>query len=449
MPNAWVAVDAGIDPLSWARLLRRAYRRVRDGAADGPASGIIRPIVAASWARSVRAGVHPRERPPMQMEPREARKAFRRHPLAPLLPAVQAVLVDVASYAHQVVAIADAQGMILWTGGNAQTLAAAERAHLMRGMLWSEEVTGTNAIGTSLVLDHPVQIFSAEHFKEVLHNWSSAAAPIHDPETRRTLGAVSLSGPFKAAHPHGFSLVVAAAHIAEAQLAHEAEQRDVRLKVEYLERAHDDDADPSAVVNRGGRVLLATPHGWLGSRLRLAADGTPIAPCAEDVTIEALHGGDGFYVRRVTPASRPAGRPRLRIEALGRDRADGTLAHRPFRFTPRHSEILVILAQHPDGLDEDALAAELYGSAIKTVTIRAEISRLRKLLGPVVKTRPYRLAADVSADFLDVEALVARGDIAAATAECPGPLLPGSGAPAVVATRERIEAALQSAPLGA
>ena len=27
MPNAWVAVDAGIDPLSWARLLRQAYRR--------------------------------------------------------------------------------------------------------------------------------------------------------------------------------------------------------------------------------------------------------------------------------------------------------------------------------------------------------------------------------------------------------------------------------------
>ena len=52
----------------------------------------------------------------------------------------------------------------------------------------------------------------------------------------------------------------------------------------------------------------------------------------------------------------------------------------------------MILAQHPDGVTEQDLASALYGTPIKSVTIRAEISRLHKLLGPVIRTRPYRIA---------------------------------------------------------
>jgi hypothetical protein len=450
MPNTWVAVDAGIDPLSWARLLRQAYRRTLESPDEPCApSSIIRPVVAESWGRSERAAVPPRERPPIILEREEARRRLQRHRLAPLLPLIQTVLVDVARYAHQVVAIADPEGLILWTAGHCETLEAAERAHLMPGVLWSEEATGTNAIGTALALDHPVQIFSAEHFKEMLHNWSGSAAPIHDPETGATIGVVSLSGSFKAAHPHGFSLVVAATHIVEVHLSHEAAQRDERLKLEYMELLHDDGSEASAVLNPGGRVLLATPVGWLGSRLRLSPEGVPLAPATEEVTIESIRCGEGFMVRRGGDEAEGRPRPELRLEALGRERVHGCVGGRAFSFTPRHGEILVILAHHPEGLDECALGRALHGEAIKEVTVRAEISRLRKLLGAIVKTRPYRLAADVSADFLDVEALVRADVIEAAGERCPGSLLPSSKAPAIVALRDRIDTALRGSSVPA
>jgi hypothetical protein len=278
----------------------------------------------------------------------------------------------------------------------------------------------------------------------VLHSGSSAAAPIHDPETGATIGIVSLSGSFKRAHPHGFSMVVAAAHIVEVHLSHEAAQRDERLKVEYLELVRQNGAEASAVINPGGRVLLSSPIGWLGSRLRLSADGVPLAPATEEVTIESLNGGGGFFVHRGAAGAEGASRPELRLIALGRDRVEGAVGGRAFKFTPRHGEILVILAHHPDGLDEAELGRALHGEAIKEVTVRAEISRLRKLLGSIVKTRPYRLAADVSADFLELESLLDTGAVDAATARYDGPLLACSKAPAVVAVRERIDAAMRA-----
>ena len=450
MPNAWVAIDAGVDPLPWARLLRQAYqRRVQAPAELGAPSSIIRPVVAESWRRSEAAGVSPRDRPPIVLDAAGARRRLQHHPLKALLPLIETVLVSVARYAGQVVAITDADGLILWTAGSAEDLATAERVHHMPGASWGERTSGTNAIGTSLVLDHPVQIFSAEQFKEVLHNWSSAAAPIHEPESDKTIGALSLSGPLTAAHPHGFSLVVAAARIVEVHLVHDAAQRDEHLKLEYLEITHGDGSQASAVVNPSGRVLAMTPIGWLGSRLRLSRDGMPVAPPTEEVTIESICGGAGFLVRRADGRANGAGRPRLRLEAIGRERVEASLGGRVFSLSPRHGEILVILAHHPDGLDEECLAAALHDEPIKEVTMRAEISRLRKLLGSIVKTRPYRIAADVSADFLEIEALLDTGATDPAVGQYSGPLLPASKAPAVVAVRERIEAALGEVALGA
>src|SRR5262249_8091318 len=157
-------------------------------------------------------------------------------------------LVDVARYAHQVVVLTDADGLVLWTAGHEETLRAAEHVHLVPGVMWSEEAAGTNAVGTALRLDHPLQVFSAEHYKKPLHGRSSTAAPVHDPESGTTLGAVSLSGAFRAAHPHGFSLVVAAAQIMEAHLLHEATRRDERLMLEYARRVQADGSSATAVV---------------------------------------------------------------------------------------------------------------------------------------------------------------------------------------------------------
>jgi len=94
-------------------------------------------------------------------------------------------------------------------------------------------------------------------------------------------------------------------------------------------------------------------------------------------------------------------------------------------------------------------SAEKDSARAKAVTVRAEVARVRRVSGELIAAQPYRLAADVRADFLDVERLVARRRVAAAVERYAGPLLPRSRAPAIVARRAALESALRDAVCGA
>jgi hypothetical protein len=143
----------------------------------------------------------------------------------------------------------------------------------------------------------------------------------------------------------------------------------------------------------------------------------------------------------------------LVIESLGRhesllsiDDARGHNAH--LRLSPRHSEIVLLLASAPQGLSGDELAVLLYEDDGASSTLRAELNRLRHLLGEeLLPSRPYRLAAGITADWLDVEAQLAAGDLASAVRGYRGPVLPRSSAPGVVRLRENLEASLRAALL--
>jgi hypothetical protein len=74
------------------------------------------------------------------------------------------------------------------------------------------------------------------------------------------------------------------------------------------------------------------------------------------------------------------------------------------------------------------------------------MARLRRRLGPLVASQPYRLVADVHADFLEVQWLARRGALAAARDVYVGPLLPASDVPAIAAARARLERACPRRP---
>ncbi|GAA3202398.1 GAF domain-containing protein [Dactylosporangium siamense] len=131
--------------------------------------------------------------------------------------------------------------------------------------------------------------------------------------------------------------------------------------------------------------------------------------------------------------------------SLGRDEGRLTVRGKALKLGRRHSELLALLLQHPEGLTGDQLGLELYGDAVNPVTIRAELSRLRRILGPLLSSRPYRLQEPVTADFQDVTALLRRGDVPAALRAYNGPLLPGSDAPGIVRLRRLVEGQLRAA----
>ncbi|MFI7356423.1 GAF domain-containing protein [Streptomyces avidinii] len=129
------------------------------------------------------------------------------------------------------------------------------------------------------------------------------------------------------------------------------------------------------------------------------------------------------------------------LAALGRDEALLVTAGRTVRLGRRHSEIMALLAHHAEGLSGEELAIALYeDESVSPVTLRAEISRLRALLGPSAPlSRPYRTAAPLDADFTALTRQLATGAVSAALHRYPGPLLPASTAPGIVRLRRRIE----------
>lgn len=180
-------------------------------------------------------------------------------------------------------------------------------------------------------------------------------------------------------------------------------------------------------VDLTGGDHLAGPHSLalVRATARAAeAQLTPLAPC-------------------------PSG-PRIALTALGRDQALLVAEGRRLRLGLRHSEIMVLLAAHPEGLSGERLAVELYGERAdlrSPVTLRAELSRLRRLVGPVLASRPYRLCAPVLTDAQAVADELAAGQPHAAVRAYRGPLLPLSEAPGVRRIGRTLEDAVRRAVL--
>lgn len=345
-----------------------AVRRAHEAFTAGGPLGVppVRPLVAESWRRSVRARVSPDGAARVELDEEELADHREEHPLAAAMPVIRELMGAYARDGEHLIAVCDAAGRMLWVEGHPATLRSARRMNFVPGARWSEAAAGTNAPGTALAVDRPVQVCAAEHFQRPAQAWTCAAAPIHDPRSGRLLGAVDITGGDGLAHPHSLAFVQAVARAAESQLA----------------------------------LLSPAPD---------------------------------------------AVRPRL--SALGRDEALLHVAGRRLRLSRRHSEILVVLAHRPEGVGGEELLTLLYeDESVTPVTLRAEMSRLRGLLGTeLLASRPYRLAGGVDADFVAVDRRLASGAVAAALAEYAGPLLPGSRAPAVVRLRERLAGRLRAA----
>jgi hypothetical protein len=386
MRNHWLAIDVTTNPTTRAGELRRAWERFLDGVETLPE---MRTPILDSWRRSAAAIEDPsRWTAPLELDEQAAAERLVEHPLGPLMPIVRGALGGISREAQHLVVVSDAEGLVLSVEGDHRVRQqAAERINLVPGARWSEEAAGTNAIGTALAADHAVHVFAAEHFSERMQWYTCVAAPIHEPSSGRLLGAIALGGQVETTHPHSLGLVMAVAATLEAQ----------------LNASQPDDGN-----GRSARTSITGPGG-------------PVRrdPAAPAINQDRL--------------------PVLTLEALGRDRARVTLRGREFVLSQRHSEILVLLAMHPAGMTGEQLAIALYGDAGKPATARAEISRLKRLLGGCVRTDPYRLEAILESDLAAVRRLLHDGRVDEAAEMYRGPVLPRSEAPAVADVRNELE----------
>lgn len=112
----------------------------------------------------------------------------------------------------------------------------------------------------------------------------------------------------------------------------------------------------------------------------------------------------------------------------------------------RQIEILAILTLCKQGLSLDQLHHALYGERkISINTLKAEISQLRQVLGPMLGSRPYRLIAEVEADFLQAEQALDNGLINAAFRLYTGVFLAKTESPFLSNWRNYLESRLSDA----
>ncbi|MER7958042.1 GAF domain-containing protein [Streptomyces sp. NPDC096030] len=418
---------AAMDAAQATRLLHRVREETLAGRTPPIAP---RPVIDASWQRMFRLGLDPDQGTSTILLQRDELEERRRTTvLGEVMRTLSTMLTGIAEASMQIMVVTDEQGRVLWREGNLAVMRQANGICLEEGAAWTEHTTGTNAVGTALAMRRAVQVHSAEHYVHTLHNWTCAAAPVHDPRDQRLLGIVDVSGPASSFHPSTLALVGSVAQLAEAEM------RDRHLR--SIERLRSVAAPILCRV--GGRAVAVDAHGWTAAVTGMAPvdrivlpksfrAGRVWLPSLGMCAVEPLPGG---WLLRVEDEDRagaaPAGEVASRVVLdLSRPRrwsvaVSGAAGSWSQELSPRHAELLYVLALHRDGRTAAELAQDVFGDRTRTVTVRAEMSRIRRNLASVLAHRPYRFSEEV--------------EVAILTPDHPADLLPHSTAPAIRSAR--------------
>jgi hypothetical protein len=417
---------AAVDSARAARVLNE----VRSATLSGQRAPVApRPVIEQSWERMLRSGVDPDHDFRTGLLPREEVQRRREtSPLRHVLPVLREGLLSVADIAHHIMVITDQESRVLWREGSSAVLRKADGTGFELGADWRESVIGTNGIGTPAVVRRPVQVFAAEHFVRSQTSWTCTGAPITDPRDGRLIGVVDISGPLETMHPATLAWVDSVAKLAEARLR--------ELHLTSLERLR---AVAAPVLARlGGRAAVVDRDGWSAAvtgmpytkRITLPKSlsaGRRWLPPLGLCWVEPLAGG---WLLRVADEPVPGGATRIALDLTQPRRWSVTVAGGAGSWSrelsPRHAELLYVLALHPGGRSAAGLAEDLFGDPGRTVTVRAEMSRVRRYLGALLEHRPYRFREDA-----EIEVLLP---------DDPRELLPHSTAPGVARGRAPVDA---------
>ena len=385
MTSAW-SRQRGVSPETSRLLIERAHEELVAGNRGDTRLADVRPLVRDSWERSLASLVGAEGLPPMALSREELEEYRRAHPLATVMDMIRGLLLPgEASESGVVVAVGDASGRLLWVEGDLDIRRRTGDMGFVEGANWAEDAVGTAAPGTALRLDRSVQIHGAEHYNRLVQPWSCTAAPLHDPETRRLLGVIDVTGGAEAVTPQAQLLVDAAARAIESEL--------------------------------------------LVARLRRRAEA-PKRRASRRAPVRAT--------------LRVLGRDRAVLETGGA--SDPTAS---VQLSARHAEILLMLATHRAGLSAERLGELVYGDGAteslrpEMVRLRRALESVAPALVPA--SRPYRLIVDLDTDAQHVVSLLDRGAHRVALAAYAGAVLPDSVAPGVEQVRASVSAALREA----
>jgi transcriptional regulator of acetoin/glycerol metabolism len=156
---------------------------------DGAPGDAIRRDILLSWRRSRVSGV-PSALPTVPYEPTETLDSRLYLAAEPVIERFASLLTDTSN----AIVLADRRARIVgrWTGTRA-IMRRLDHVSIEPGSVYSEEVVGTNGLGTALETRRVVEVRGPEHYADELCELTCVGTPVRNPISRRIEGAINIA----------------------------------------------------------------------------------------------------------------------------------------------------------------------------------------------------------------------------------------------------------------
>ncbi|MGG7178883.1 sigma-54-dependent Fis family transcriptional regulator [Clostridium paraputrificum] len=114
---------------------------------------------------------------------------------------------DVLQDEHFVIVLTDKDGCVLYINGQKNVVKEYEKSNIVVGMYMDEKSVGTNAMGTAIKENRPVQVTADEHYIDIFKKLTCSAAPIHG-KNGEIIGTLNLTSQWTEKHLHSLGLVL-------------------------------------------------------------------------------------------------------------------------------------------------------------------------------------------------------------------------------------------------
>ncbi|HYO17147.1 MAG TPA: GAF domain-containing protein, partial [Dermatophilaceae bacterium] len=231
---------------------RRRITAAREGflATGSALEGAVPHVVAASWMRSLSAGVDAETSQALYHSDLDTSSRLVRCS-RPIIDRLS----DETANIPLSIAVTDGKARVLTRVDNSPTIGRMlDEVSFAPGFGYAEGGMGTNGVGTVFESGQPIQIVGPEHFHERLQPFACSGTPIRDPLTGRIEGVLDISCLTEHSSPLMHALVRSAAHDIERNLLIDGSQCQQAL-FETFVRA--DARSRGAVMAVGGTVVMA------------------------------------------------------------------------------------------------------------------------------------------------------------------------------------------------
>jgi len=244
---------------------------------DVPEGSLLAPTILRSWQRCRESGLEQVGSTRIDCAGR-AHLSESRERCATLLDQAGGLMEHVFEQIRasgSMVILADVDGMIIHSLGDAAFVDRAGQVALQPGASWNEGLRGTNAIGTAIAEATAVEVLGHEHYLEHNGFLTCTASPVFDAHGKM-IGVFDISGDHRSHQRHTLGLVRLSVQLLEKRLFETAFAKDILIafhaRPEYIGSLQ----EAVIAVNAEGIILGANPvaRAWLPGLCKCGDDSS-------------------------------------------------------------------------------------------------------------------------------------------------------------------------------